>query len=176
MKDYKGTFVSCDSTRITEEFNSKNAAAGIDVSWNMAADKRAFGENFGVTKLPAVNVADENRQMISLYGDRYLGVYSNTVYPKAAQALAYFLSSRNCQMQREQALFGTTSNKYYSVEEAEKDPGIIAEMMQSAYSVYAKRSFPRAFYLRQLSSGRVFLPNHGTLTISRRLRSFCIKP
>lgn len=61
MKDYKGSFVSCDATRITEEFNSKNAAAGIDGSWNMAADKRAFGENFGVTKLPTVNVTGEDR-------------------------------------------------------------------------------------------------------------------
>lgn len=134
MKDYKGAFVSCDSTRITEEFKSKNAAAGIDGSWNMAADKIAFGENFGVTKLPTVNVTGEDRQMISLYGNRYLGVYSNTVFPKAAQALAYFLSTDKSQIQRAQSLFCAPSNNY-AVNEVSDESAVRAVLMQLRHSV-----------------------------------------
>ena len=154
--------MSCDSTRITEEFNSKNAAAGIDGSWNMAADKIAFGENFGVTKLPTVNVTGEDRQMISLYGNRYLGVYSNTVFPKAAQALAYFLSTDKSQIQRAQSLFCAPSNNY-AVNEVSDESAVRAVLMQLRYSVseakLSKSFLPSAAKLGESISAESWNPD-----------------
>ncbi len=71
--------------------------------------------------------------MISLCGNRYLGVYSNTVYPKAAQALAYFLSTDKCQIQRAQSMFCAPSNNY-AVNEVSDEPAVRAVLMQLRYA------------------------------------------
>ena len=56
MKDYKGTLVSQDPAHISTGFLNGKVGAGIDGSWNLAADKSALGSNFGVAKLPTINV------------------------------------------------------------------------------------------------------------------------
>ena len=137
MKEYKGTFISDVSEQISARLNSKTAAAGIDFCRNLNADKLALKDDLGVAKLPTVNINGNDTQMISVRDSYYLGVNSGSSYPKAAQALAYFLSSEGCQYQRMETL-GWVPSHMMVLQEAKDYPSVTAVCRQLNYSVSRK--------------------------------------
>ena len=75
--------------------------------------------------------------MISVRDSYYLGVNSGSSYPKAAQALAYFLSSEGCQYQRMETL-GWVPSHMMVLQEAKDYPSVTAVYRQLNYSVSRK--------------------------------------
>ena len=136
MKEYKGTFVSTASNNISAELYSKNAGAGIDFCRNLEADKLALKDDLGVAKLP-IKTNGNDEQMISVRDSYYLGVNSGSSYPKAAQALAYFLSSEGCQYQRMETL-GWLPSHMMVLRESKDYPSVAAIYHQLGYSVPRK--------------------------------------
>ncbi len=110
MKDYKGTFLSKDPANISTDFKNGTLGAGVDGSWNSVADKDSLKDNFGASKLPTIKVGDEDRQIISLFGYKYIGVNAYSAFPNASQVLAYYLTGQACQTQRAQELGWGPSN------------------------------------------------------------------
>ncbi len=110
MKTYKGTFTSQDPANISTGFKNGKVAAGVDGSWDSKANKDALGDRFGAAKLPTINVGGTDKDLISLFGYKYIGVNSHTKFQRSAQILAYYLTGLDCQTQRAQELGWGPSN------------------------------------------------------------------
>lgn len=134
MKDYKGTYVSQDPANISTGFKNGKVGAGVDGTWNSAPDKESLGDKFAAAKLPTINVDGTDKQLISMFGYKYIGVNSHTKFPRSAQILAYFLAGQSCQEQRASELGWGPSNL-----EAQKavadDPILTAIAAQSENAV-----------------------------------------
>lgn len=113
-----------------------DVGAGIDGTWNASVLKNNLGSNYGAAKLPTINIKGVNTQIYSLCGCKTLGINSRTRYPKAAHALANFLTNEKSQMLRTEQLGWSPSNKEVIDSGALKDnPGAAACLEQSEYSV-----------------------------------------
>lgn len=111
IKDYKGTFQSLEVANIASGFSSGKCGAGIDGSWDTASNQKALGDNFGAAKLPTINVDGTDKQLISMFGYKYIGVNGSSKFPATAQILAYYLAGEECQLQRAEKLGWGPSNK-----------------------------------------------------------------
>ena len=111
MKQYRGTFVCTDPGALASLFEKGTAAAGFDGIWHAENEQKALDDHFGASKLPTVKVGGKDKPMINLTGYTYLAVNSNSKYPKAAHALAYYLSSETCQRERTETSGGVPTNK-----------------------------------------------------------------
>ncbi len=110
MKTYKGTFVSQDPANISTGFKNGKVGAGVDGTWNSTPDKEALGDKFGAAKLPTIKVGSEDKQWISMFGYKYIGVNSHSKFPRSAQILAYYLAGQKCQEERANELGWGPSN------------------------------------------------------------------
>ncbi len=110
MKDYKGTFTSLDVANIASGFTNGKTGAGVDGSWDTASNQKALGDKFGSAKLPTIKVGDEDKQMISMFGYKYVGVNGSSKFPASAQILAHYLAGEECQLQRAKELGWGPSN------------------------------------------------------------------
>lgn len=110
IKDYKGTFQSLDVANIASGFTNGKTGAGIDGSWDTASNQKALGDKFGAAKLPTIKVGDEEKQLISMHGYKYLGVNGSSKFPATAQILAHYLAGEECQLQRAEKLGWGPSN------------------------------------------------------------------
>lgn len=99
MKQYRGTFVNTDPASIAGGLNNGTVAAGIDGVWRQAA----YDSSISAAKLPTVTVNGKEKQMLSLSYYRVLCVDKTCKFPKTAQALAYYLTSEDCQRERAEA-------------------------------------------------------------------------
>lgn len=136
MHDYKGTFVSLDAAQIASGFYNGSVGAGVDGTWNAAAEKNALGSNFGAAKLPTITVNGEAKQMIPMQGYFCYGVNSYSRYPAAAQILALYLSGEKCQRQNAEQIENGPTNKVVSEEPVVKNNPILNIMnQQAAFSV-----------------------------------------
>lgn len=85
-------------------FKNGTYACGVVGSWKINDIKEALGSKMGCVKLPTINVDGEDKQLISLYGYKNIGVNSKTKYPMTSQALAFYLTGSECQKQRYEKL------------------------------------------------------------------------
>lgn len=111
IKDYRGTFQSLDVANIASGFASGKCGAGIDGSWDTASNQKALGDNFGAAKLPTINVNGTDKQLISMFGYKYIGVNGSSKFPATAQILAHYLAGEECQLQRTEKLGWGPANK-----------------------------------------------------------------
>lgn len=136
MHDYSGTFTSLNPSNISSGFTNGVCGAGVDGSWNSEVDKKALGKDLGASKLPTINVNGEDKQMVSMYGYKMIGVNAHSKYPRTSQVLAYYLSSEECQMQRVEELGWSPTNKAVAADEATtSDVTITALLDQSLHAV-----------------------------------------
>ena len=134
MKDYKGTFSSQQPANISTGFKNGKVAAGVDGSWNSKADKDALGDKLAAAKLPTINVNGTDKDLVSLFGYKYIGVNSHTKFQRSAQILAYYLTGLDCQKERATELgWGPTNTA--AQEAASSDPLLQAASAQSANAV-----------------------------------------
>ena len=134
MKTYKGTFTSQDVANISAGFKNGKVAAGVDGTWDSNGNKDALGDKFGAAKLPTIKVGNEDKQLISLFGYKYIGVNARTKFQRSAQILAYYLTGQDCQTQRAETLgWGPSNTK--AMEAVSSDPIIQAVSAQSQNAV-----------------------------------------
>ncbi len=79
------------------KFSEGKLGAYCSGSWDAAAIKDALGENFGVTKIPTININGVDGQMKSFAGSKAIGVNPQCKDPEVAVALAAYLSGEECQ-------------------------------------------------------------------------------
>lgn len=136
MKKYSGTFTSLSVDNVASNFATGKCGAGIDGSWDAVANEEALGDNLGATKLPTINVNGEDKQIISAYGYKLLGVNNVTEYPHTAHILAYYLSSEDCQLDRcEELGWSPTNNNVVNNDSAMDNINIDALLAQKDNSI-----------------------------------------
>lgn len=111
-------------------------AAQVTGSWKAGDYKTALGDNYGVAKLPTVNVGGAEKQMVSFSGVKLYVVKSSTVYPEAAMQLAAFLSSETNQLKAFNDRQNLPINMVAAADPAvTADPTVAAQVAQSAFSI-----------------------------------------
>ena len=94
--------------------------------------------SFGAAKLPTINVDGTDKQLVSLFGYKYIGVNAASQFPAAAQILAYYLHGEKCQQQRAEELGWGPSNK-----NVQQMPVITDNPIQQAIQMQAKNAVPQ---------------------------------
>ena len=111
IKEYKGTFTSLNVKNVASGFKNGTCGAGVDGSWDTKVNQDSLGDKFGAAKLPTINVDGEDKQLVSMFGYKYIGVNGSSKFPNSAQILALYLSGEECQKQRTEELGWGPSNK-----------------------------------------------------------------
>lgn len=110
IKEYKGTFTSLNVKNVASGFKNGTCGAGVDGSWDTKVNQDSLGDKFGAAKLPTIKVGDEDKQLVSMFGYKYIGVNGSSKYPNSAQIVALYLSGEECQKQRTEELGWGPSN------------------------------------------------------------------
>lgn len=141
---YKDTFVSATVDKISAGFSTakRTCGAGIDGTWNAAVNEDALGKDLGVTVLPTINVNGTDKQTIAMIGYKYIGVKSVTKYPNAAEELANYLVSADCQKTRLKELGWTPTNKGVEVENNDG----VRTMLEEAKTFVVQANILQAFW------------------------------
>ncbi len=146
MKDYKGTFDSQDVKKVASGFSNGTLGAGVDGTWDTDANKTALGDNFGAAKLPTINVNGTDKQLISMFGYKYIGVNGSSQYPNTSQILAYYLSGEECQLQRAEQLAWGPSNKTVLQSEVVTNDVALSAVMEQAANACVQVNIVNAFW------------------------------
>ena len=146
MHDYSGTFTNLGPETISSGFYNGACGAGVDGSWNSSVDIDALGENLGAAKLPTINVDGEDKQMISMYGYKMIGVNAASKYPRTAQILAYYLASKDCQTQRAEELGWSPTNKEVVESDVVKNNVTIAALIEQSNHAVAQVNVADTFW------------------------------
>lgn len=146
MKDYKGTFTALDVANISSGFTNGTCGAGVDGTWNTVSNQTALGEKFGVAKLPTITVDGEEKQLVSMFGYKYLGVNGSSKFPRTAQILAYYLHGEECQLQRAETLGWGPSNKTVQQNEVVTGSEILTAVAEQAKNAVVQVNIASTFW------------------------------
>ena len=146
IKEYKGTFQALDVSNISSGFSSGTCGAGIDGAWDTASNQKALGDKFGAAKLPTIKVGDEDKQLISMFGYKYIGVNGSSSYPAAAQILAYYLSSEECQLERAEELGWGPSNKNVQGNSVVTESAVLTALAEQAQNSCVQVNIASTFW------------------------------
>lgn len=120
----------------TTAFQNKTLAAQVTGSWKTADYQAALGDNYGVAKLPTINVGGTDKQMISFSGVKLYVVKSSTAFPEAAMQLAQFVTNEENQLKRFNDRKLLPVNLAAAADPAiAVDPTIAAQVAQTAFSI-----------------------------------------
>ena len=146
IKDYKGTFTALDVANINSGFSSGTCGAGVDGSWNTATNEAALGDKFGAAKLPTINVDGKDKQLISMFGYKYLGVNGSSQFPRTAQILAYYLHGEECQLQRVEKLGWGPSNITVQQNKLVTDSKVLQAIAEQAENAVVQVNIASTFW------------------------------
>jgi arabinogalactan oligomer/maltooligosaccharide transport system substrate-binding protein len=130
-------FANDDTDKVlASQLRSGKALAGVSGTWKLNAIKDALGENFACAKLPTIKVDGEDKDIVSMFGYKLIGVNKNTKYPYTSQALAYYLSSEQCQKERMEKLgWGPSIKSLVESDAVKNDECLKAVYAQQQHSV-----------------------------------------
>ena len=146
IKEYKGTFQSLDVSNISSGFSSGTCGAGVDGAWDTASNQKALGDKFGAAKLPTIKVGDEDKQLVSMFGYKYIGVNGSSKYPASAQILAYYLSSEECQLERAEELGWGPSNKNVQGNSVVTESAVLTALAEQAQNACVQVNIASTFW------------------------------
>ena len=136
---------STDNEKIITGFTTKSTAVAVSGTWNAPQIKKILGENYGVCKLPTVNVNGQDVQLSSFKGYKLFGVNPHSG-DKIVEAhkLAAFLSSEAMQAERfEKYMVGPTNNVAAN---AVKDDATFAALNAQKQFAKEQTSVPSSFW------------------------------
>lgn len=136
---------STDNEKIITGFTTKSTAVAVSGTWNAPQIKKILGENYGVCKLPTVNVNGQDVQLSSFKGYKLFGVNPHSGNKIVeAHKLAAFLSSEAMQAERfEKYMVGPTNN---AAANAVKDDVTFAALNEQKQFAKDQTSVPSSFW------------------------------
>lgn len=140
-------FVNNDpDTSLPAAFQNGKAACGIAGSWKIKALQKVLGDNYAAVKLPTLKVDGKDTQLVNMFGYKLIGVNSKTKYQLTSQALAYYLTSEQCQKERLDKLeWGPSIKTLIESDTVKNSIGLSAIFEQQKYSV-AQAGLTGAFW------------------------------
>jgi arabinogalactan oligomer/maltooligosaccharide transport system substrate-binding protein len=128
-------FLDDQDGNILTAFTNGSLAAACSGTWNAEAIKEALGDNYGATKLPAIKLNGEDKQLSSFADFKLIGVNSQTKNPIPAMELAEYLAGEDCQKLRFEARSIAPTNLKLAEDPAVlANPAVAALSLQSSYS------------------------------------------
>ena len=124
--------------------DATNLGAIVDGTWDSSAARKAFGDNFGVIKLPTV----DGFQLGGFGGFKMLGVKNQTEEDRliACDALAAYLSSGEVQLARYNAVgWGPSNLEAQQSEDVQADEVLAALAAQLAFTA-PQGQYPTGFW------------------------------
>ena len=146
FKSYPKTYESADPSRVADGFKNGTTAAGVVGSWNVANVKAALGENAGFATLPTIKVDGTDTKIKSMFGYKFVGVNSQTQFMATSQALAYFLTNEECQLERVTALEWGPSNKNVIASDTVKNSESMSQILAQAEFSVAQTAIAKTFW------------------------------
>jgi len=132
-------FLTGDDSVLTAGFADGSIAAGVSGTWNATTISDALGDNYAATKLPEFTAGDEQVQMGSFAGYKFVGVNSQTAYPTDAMDVAAWLTNEENQLIRfEQRAMGPSNINVAQSEEVQSNEALAALALQSMYATSQK--------------------------------------
>ena len=130
-------FSTADTDKVlASNLKQGKALGGVSGTWKKQAIESALGKDFACAKLPTIKIDGTDKDMISMFGYKIIGVNSNTKSPYTAQALAYYLTGEKCQTERIKKLgWGPSIKKLVDSDEVKNDTCLSAVYGQQANSV-----------------------------------------
>lgn len=139
----KFSFVDTDDI-LKAQFADRKLAAAVSGLWNSADIQTALGDDFGVAKLPTINLGGEDKQMTSFANYKLFGVNAQTKQPLAAMALAEFITNSENQKARFDKLeWAPTSMELINDEAALAAKPALAAQAQQAQFATLQPSIPQ---------------------------------
>ena len=114
--------------------------------WDTASNQKALGDNFGAAKLPTINVNGTDKQLISIFGYKYIGVNGSSKFPATAQILAHYLAGEECQLQRTEKLGWGPSNKKVQESKAVTDSPVLKAIGEQAKNACIQVNIANTFW------------------------------
>ena len=165
-----------DNEKIVTGFNTHSMAVAVSGTWNAAQIKKALGANYGVCKLPTVNVNGSDVQLSSFKGYKLFGVNPHSSNLVEAHRLAAFLSGKEMQQTRfEKHMVGPTNTEVANISAIKDDPTFLALNAQNTFAK-EQTSVPTNFWEPLKSVGRQIFEglvteegNNGNLSYADKL-------
>lgn len=130
---YNGVFSNKSASEIPSTIGKKTGA-GIDGLWDYEANKEMLGDKLGCAMLPTINVGSKNKRIVNMFAYTGYAVNKYSKYPKAAQALAKYISSKSSQKTRASRYMPTNKSLLKS-DKVKKHKMMNALAQQQKYSV-----------------------------------------
>ncbi len=144
----KGVFAGAgtDNNTIITGFTTGQMAVAVSGTWNAKKLQEILGDNYGVCKLPTVNVDGTDTQLKSFKGYKLFGVNPHSANLGEAHKLAAFLSSEDMQKVRfEKHLIGPTNTTVANLDSIKNDATFAVLNEQNEYAV-EQTSVPSNFW------------------------------
>ncbi len=92
--------VTTDDGKMVSAITENKACAVVSGTWNAASIKSVWGDNMGVAKLPTVTINGEQKQLVSYFGYKLMGVSGFSKNKGEAHKLAQWLTNEQNQISR----------------------------------------------------------------------------
>lgn len=141
MLDMAGhpAFMAINDNDTSNQLASGNFCAVVSGSWDAAAAQEAFGDGYAATKLPTFTIGDDQVQMNSAFGYKFVGVNEYSEYIGWAMLLADYLTNEESQIARFEARqIGPTNLNAVATDEVQANYAIAAVIAQSEFGTIQK--------------------------------------
>ncbi len=85
---------------VSELISEHRLGAWFDSSWNYDAYKKVLGDDLGMAVIPTFKIDGQDKQLLSFYGSKVIGVNSHSKNMAAAVAFAAYLGGEEMQVKR----------------------------------------------------------------------------
>lgn len=129
-------FMAIADGDISNQIAAGGLCAVVSGTWDAAAAQEAFGDGYAATKLPTYTLGDEQVQMGSAFGYKFIGVNAYAENIGWAAVLAEFLTNEEAQTARfATRQIGPTNLVAVEAEEVKANAAITAVIEQSEFGV-----------------------------------------
>lgn len=120
----------------SNQIASGDLCAIVSGTWDAQAAQEAFGDGYAATKLPTFTLGDDQVQMASAFGYKFIGVNAYSENIGWAAVLAEFLTNEDAQKARfETREIGPTNKVVVESDEVKANLAISAAIEQSEFGV-----------------------------------------
>lgn len=124
---------------LSNQIAAGSLCAFVSGTWDASTTQEAFGDSYAATKLPTFTVGDEQIQMGSAFGYKYVGVNAYAENIGWAAVLAEFLTNEEAQITRfNERQIGPTNLVAVESDEVKANLAISAVIEQSEFGVIQK--------------------------------------
>lgn len=153
-------FMATADGDISNQIAAGGLCAAISGTWDAQAAQEAFGDGYAAAKLPTFTIGEDQVQMSSAFGYKFVGVNAYSENIGWAAVLAEFLTNEESQVTRfEQRQIGPTNLVAVESDEVKENVAITAVIEQSEFGVIqrvgGKYWDPAATYGENIAQGKL---------------------